>query len=142
MSYDIYFRRLALRPCEEDPEDVDYTEADLAAWDRLIPLVRAALGEIDVFEGPPSWEISHVPTGLQVSLFEGQWTVTVPYWTRGEGAAFTLRTLYRIAKIVARETGTYGFDPQLAQQISQVIDPASAGRPFFDKVAQQFGDIY
>lgn len=148
MSYDIYFvRREPGQSWEsavealEGAEDSDSTDADIAAWDRLIPLVRGLFGDVDVFENPPSWAISHTSTGLEVSLFEGQWAVTVPYWTNGEDAAATMRSMYDVAEIVARETGLDGYDPQIGQPIAEVIDAPLAGQPFFDRVAQMFGRI-
>lgn len=125
----------------EYAESIDYTDADLAAWGRLIPLIREDLGQVEVSEGPPSWDISHGPTGLQVSLYEGRWTASVPYWAHGRQAVHILKTLYRVAEIVARETGTQGQDLQLKQPVAKVINSPSAGQRFFDEVAQQLGGL-
>lgn len=146
MSYDIYFLDLkpgqsweqAIEALEEHPAENESIPCPLH-WDQVTEQARDLLGEVSVFENPPNWEISHEPTGLQLSNFEGQWGLSVPYWTEGEAAARVVSQMYALAMIVERVTGFRAYDPQLDQPVADLAgaqpQPATG---VFDKVARLF----
>jgi hypothetical protein len=64
-------------------------------------------------------ELNDDATGIQIMLFDDEAAVTVPYWHSGEKAKATFARMLEHVRIIARETGFVGFDPQS----EQVIDP-------------------
>lgn len=93
-----------------------------AAWERIVPRVREVLGEVELFESDETVELTHMETGIQVSLYAGSAAVTVPYWTSGEAADTVLRLVYRIAEIVEAETGMEAYDPQNGVSVRELTD--------------------
>lgn len=80
MSYDLYF--LDLKPGQTWEEAIealeDWTPSEEANasipphWNDVVAQARDLLGEVPVFANPPAWEITHEPTAIQLSNFEGQ----------------------------------------------------------------------
>jgi hypothetical protein len=64
--------------------------------------------------------------GIQITLFDDEASVTVPFWHEGDKAADTFREIWSYLEIISREAGYLIYDPQ----VDRVIDP-SAG---FDEV--------
>jgi hypothetical protein len=134
VSYDIYF--LNLRPGQSWDEALDELEARnedvveglvtpelIQAWDRIVPQARELLGEIDLFETGETCEFSHKATGIQASVFIDEVAITVPYWHTGDEAGRVLGTVYALAAIIERETGTQGYDPQVELAVSELSPP-------------------
>lgn len=70
-----------------DTEEADSDERPSGeAWARLVASARQVLGEVSVFEGAHNYELTHEPTGIQVSYYAEEAGITVPYWYRGEDA--------------------------------------------------------
>ncbi|GAB3908813.1 hypothetical protein [Microbispora bryophytorum] len=153
MSYDLYFikrepgqswddalkaREEALEAHEEGHEDDP--PLDVEAWDRIVSRARGVLGEIDLFENPPVWEITHEATGIQLGYCEGQWNITAPYWTHGEDAAHVVRTMRALAPIVEQETGLECYDPQHERPLAD-IEPGdtACAVAMFEHVAKMLG---
>ena len=93
MSYDIYF--LKRDPGQSWEDAMEALEEQAAArevltrpscWDQVVSGVRYILGDVSVLENPPVWEIDHERTGIQVSCFSREWSITVPYWSDGDAA--------------------------------------------------------
>ncbi|MDT7726461.1 MAG: hypothetical protein QOI21_3037 [Actinomycetota bacterium] len=84
-------------------------------WDAIAVDARVLLGEISVFDGPPSWSLNHPPTGIEVSCMQGEWSMTVPYWSHGDEADEIVRRIYALASIVEAATGLTAYDPQLGE---------------------------
>lgn len=59
--------------------------------------------------------------GIQITLFDDEASVTVPYWHDGDQAADTFREIWSYLEIICRETGYLIYDPQ----IDQVIEPSA-----------------
>ncbi|MEV4167889.1 hypothetical protein [Nonomuraea sp. NPDC049709] len=143
MSYDLYFARrepgqswdAALEAIDEREEPLP---PDLAAWDKIVARTRELLGEVRIVEYPPNWELDHEATGISVNHWEGDWEMSVPYWTHGDEARRVLGLLYEVASVVERESGLECFDPQLGTPVSEVTDPGRAVA-MFDAVADRFG---
>jgi hypothetical protein len=52
-------------------------------------------------------------TGVQVSLFEHELAVTVPYWHTGRAARAVMELVWSYLAILEQETGWETYDPQL-----------------------------
>jgi len=71
-------------------------------------------------------------TGIQITLFDDEASVTVPFWHEGDKAADTFREIWSYLEIIGRESGYLIYDPQT----DRVIDPASG---FEDALASYTG---
>lgn len=128
VSYDIYFIRRdpgqsfddALESTEESYASGDpglLTSVELEQWDRIVPHARAILGEIEEFTSESQRELSHDATGVQLSIFPGEISITVPYWHSDEDSVTVMEKVYALARAVEDETGLEGYDPQLGEPI-------------------------
>ncbi|MGV9322163.1 hypothetical protein [Streptomyces sp. NPDC003660] len=129
MSYDIYFvtRRdgqtwdEAMEALEEAAEDSEGIPAHLLeAWDRVVPQARPLLGELDLTDYEhESRELSQSDTGITLSLYGNELSITVPYWHTGDDAAAVLDKVSALASIVEKETGLTAYDPQLNRALTE-----------------------
>lgn len=118
MSFDLYFVvppaggdwSSVLEGADSGPEVLDV--ARLAAWERIVPEVTEMLGGVELFGDDSFRELSHVETGIELSMYPAEIALTVPYWYDGEGAAGIDQMLRDVAVIVERETGLVAYDPQ------------------------------
>lgn len=146
MGYDIYFLRRepgqswqqALDALEEGAEGQQALSPP-ACWDQVVSGVQEVLGTVSVLEGPPEREIDNQGrTEIQVSFFAGEWSLSVPYWWRGDAAEAIAQSIGAIAAIVHDATGLDAYDPQLeAGVVSGEWSPGKAAE-VFDQVAQGF----
>ncbi|MDI5966823.1 hypothetical protein POF50_031940 [Streptomyces sp. SL13] len=96
-----------------------------AAWQRIVPHARALLGEVSVDDVRAAFCLDHEATGIQLSVYADTAGITVPYAARGSAAADLVeRRLYPLARIVERETGLEGYDPQLGAAVADWTDAA------------------
>lgn len=61
-------------------------------------------------------------TGVQVSLFEHELGVTVPYWHTGHAARAVMRLVWSYLAILEQETGWETYDPQLGRSLDRALD--------------------
>jgi hypothetical protein len=120
-SYDLYFLALkagktwdeAMTELEEDDEASLEASPDLASWQRIrdevIRLLPAAEEE---FVGDEGRELSDAATGVQLSMFKREVSLTVPYWHSGGEADRVVRLLREIVAVVEDITGLTAYDPQ------------------------------
>ncbi|GGS79754.1 hypothetical protein ACFFV7_12335 [Nonomuraea spiralis] len=127
MSYDLNF----------GPDGDEPRPPDLAAWNNVVTQARDLLGDVKIFEDPPNWDLEHEGTGITVNHWEGAWGISVPYWWHGDAASRVVDLMYQVARIVERESGLGGQDPQLGRPLADV-DTAAAVR-MFDEVAVRYG---
>jgi hypothetical protein len=59
--------------------------------------------------------------GIQITLFDDEASVTVPYWHEGGKAESTFREIWEYLRIIQRETGYLVYD----QQLGRIVDLAS-----------------
>ncbi len=59
--------------------------------------------------------------GIQITVFDEEASVTVPYWHEDDKAEDTFRKIWSYLEIICRETGYLIYDPQ----IDQVIEPSA-----------------
>ncbi|GAA4969084.1 hypothetical protein [Actinoplanes utahensis] len=147
MSYDLTFLvksdgqswEDALEALEERAEDEAGGGApDGAAWERIVADARGLLGEVALHAEDGFFELDHEATGIQVSLYDGEAAVTVPYWYAGERAEPVVRLIYQLGLSVERHTGLAGYDGQVGMSVAD-----AAGRPelavsIFDQTARSF----
>ncbi|MFI6174364.1 hypothetical protein ACIA8R_02355 [Nonomuraea sp. NPDC051191] len=129
MSYELYF----------GSEDDEPRPPDLVAWNNVVTQARALLGEVKIFEDPPNWDLEHEGTGISVNHWEGGWGISVPFWWHGDAAGRVVELMYQVARIVERESGLAGSDPQLGRPLAEA-DAAEAVL-MFDSVAVRYGKV-
>ena len=61
------------------------------------------------------------PTGIQITLWDDDASVTVPYWHEGPEAANVFRVIFSQMEIICREAGYLVYDPH----VDRVFDPAT-----------------
>ena len=59
--------------------------------------------------------------GIQITLFDDEASVTVPFWHEGDKAADTFREIWSYLEIISREADYVIYDPQ----IDRVLDPSA-----------------
>jgi len=59
--------------------------------------------------------------GIQITLFDDEASVTVPFWHEGDKAADTFHEIWSYLEIIGREAGYLIYDPQ----VDRVIDPSA-----------------
>jgi hypothetical protein len=64
------------------------------------------------FAGETSRELDDDATGIQLSMFAGELSLTVPYWYTGSDAERVVGVLGQIAAKVEEVTGLTAYDPQ------------------------------
>jgi hypothetical protein len=145
MTYAVYFLRREPGQSWEDAmaaleERAGNGEAPARPeqWDQVVAAVRGLLGDVDVSEGPPDWEIDDPKTAIEVSCFAGQWSMMVPYWWDGEGAAKIAGYLRAIAGIVHDATGLDVYDPQVEEVAMTSDEWTGKAAAVFDQVAESF----
>ncbi|MEV6515964.1 hypothetical protein AB0M37_09255 [Micromonospora chalcea] len=143
MSYDLIF---VPRGDDQSWEDAlkAAAEADggerprAEAWDRIVAAARQVLGEVSVFEGADNYELTHEPTGVQVSYYADEVGVTVPYWYRGGGARAVVTAVYQLGAAVESVTGLSGYDPQVELPLAEAAARPELAVAAFDEVAESF----
>lgn len=128
VSYDIYFLRRrdgqSWDEVLEAMEAADHSEPIparlLEAWGRIVPQARALLGEVDITEyEQESRDLSHSDTGIDLSVFSDEVSITVPYWHAGDNAAVVLGKVFALSAIVEKETGLTAYDPQVERPLAE-----------------------
>ena len=138
MSYDIYFVRRdpgqsfedALDEIEEsfegDPGPLG--EVDLEQWETILPLARRILGDIEVFDDETTRELSDPATGIELSLFNGEVALRVPFNDFGTGSVEVMSKIYELSRSIERATGLEGYDPQLEEPVTDEREVTAAPR--------------
>ncbi|WP_432080427.1 hypothetical protein [Streptomyces sp. WAC 04229] len=150
MSYDIYFlsRRdgqswdEVLEAMEEAAERSDpIPDYLLEAWDRIVPQARILLGEGDITEHEQeSRDLSHSATGIDLSVFGNEVSVTVPYWHAGDDAAVVLGKVFALSAIVEKETGLNAYDPQMERPLAEIQTQGAIG--LMSRITEDLRDRY
>jgi hypothetical protein len=125
MSYDITFIRKAAgqtwrealevqeaRTLARQPWDAPVAAAMQAEWRRIAARLLRVQPHMDQFEAPHKVELTELETGLQVSLFEDEAAITIPYGLSAGTTKRAMRTARRLAAIIEAETGLLGYDMQ------------------------------
>ena len=150
MSYDLYLfqpesgteplvtaERLFL---EEGDEGEDSELYDLKELARLLiefkpelevypPTVREAIEGTSTkqdVQGYESIEFTDPDNdyGIQVSLYNDEVVITIPYWHRGETARIAFEEIWGYLQLLEREAGLRAFDPQVGEVLDLENDLA------------------
>ncbi|WP_460066633.1 hypothetical protein [Streptomyces sp. YKOK-I1] len=137
MSYDICFlKRRDGQSWDEVLEEMEVAAEDsepipthlLEAWDRIVPQARTLLGGVEITEcEKESRDLSHSRTGIGLSVFGDEVSITVPYWHAGDGAAVVLGQVSALAAIVEKETGLTAYDPQTERPLTETPPEGPVG---------------
>lgn len=130
MSYDIYFLSRRDGQSWEEVLDTMQDAAEdnapipaklLEAWQRIVPQARTLLGDVGItaYE-QESRELSHSGTGIGLSFFGDEVSITVPYWHTGDAAAAVLGNVFALSAIVEKETGLTPYDPQMELPVADM----------------------
>ena len=124
---------------EWEAEDASGGPPDAAAWALIVADARLILGgEVEEFRSADAFELSHVPTGVQVSLFGAEAGITVPYWYKGADAMVIMELVYRLGHIVEKHTGMSGYDGQVGMALAEATSRPRLSAKVFDQVAESF----
>jgi hypothetical protein len=137
VSYDIYFLSQrkgqcwdeALEAMEDAAEDSEpIPDRLLKAWVRIVPQVRTLLGEVEITEyKQESRDLSDSGTGIDLSVFGDEVSITVPYWHSGDDAAAVLGKVFALTAIVEKETGLTAYDPQVDRPLVETAPQVAIG---------------
>ncbi|MFI1707472.1 hypothetical protein [Streptomyces griseoruber] len=130
MSYDIHFlRRRDGQSWDEVLEAMEDAAAEggeamsvrvLEAWDRTVPQARTLLGAVEITaDGQESRELSDSGTGIDLSVFGDEVSISVPYWHAGDDAAAVVGKVLALAAVVEKETGLTAYDPQVERPLME-----------------------
>lgn len=144
MSYDLRFLPKAAdqsweqvidaaeeRLLTEDGEGQPVERMDPGVWPAIVAGAREILGEVSLYEHA----LTHRPTGIRVTLYRGEASVTAPYWYTGERAEAVARTMYRLGHVVEAATGLAGYDPQLGLPLAEAQSRVDQATVVFDQAA-------
>ncbi len=120
MSYDILF--VPRRPGQSWEAALDEAEGRdvlgdalrpdrLAQWDRIVAALRHRVGEVEVSVGGDACEAVDPSSGLEVSLYPDEASVSFPYAERPDPAAFH-DLVVDVVGLLERETGLRAWDAQ------------------------------
>ncbi|WP_326828006.1 MULTISPECIES: hypothetical protein [unclassified Streptomyces] len=137
MSYDIYLlsRRDSqswdevLEAMEDASEVSEPIPAEfLEAWQRIVPQARTLLGDVDITEYEQELrDLRHSGTGIDLSVFGDEVSITVPYWHVGDGASTVLGKLFALSAIVEKETGLTADEPKAEMPLADTPPQQATG---------------
>jgi hypothetical protein len=94
---------------------------EVETWERLVPRVEAVLGPVEVVDEGVMRELTHAPTGIELTMSAEEISITVPYGPTGGAALELMEKVYEIARIVEDETELQGYDIQLDEPVSDAV---------------------
>ena len=93
-------------------------------WRRVVDRPTDLLGSVEASLSVTHGELSHEPTGIQLTLAASSATITIPYGASADDASRVLRLMYAVGAIIEEETGLVGYDPQVERPIKDAAkDP-------------------
>jgi hypothetical protein len=119
------------RTIARQPWHAPAAAATQSEWKRLAARLLSVEPYMDQFETPHKLELTDLETGLQVSLFEDEAAITIPYGRSADSAQKVMKTARRMAQIIESETGLLGYDLQLGRRFLEPEAPAKAKRQWW-----------
>jgi len=101
-----------------------------ARVERVADRLQAHDPQLERFTGDNHIELTRPDdVGVQVSLFEHELAVTVPYWHTGQAARAVMELVWSYLAILEQETGWETYDPQLGRGLDRArdLDAVSGG---------------
>jgi hypothetical protein len=120
MSFDLYFLTRAPGQSWEEAheamgdagEPVELSPERRALWGRIVTELAPVLPESENGLDDACAELDDETTGLQLSMYDSELALTVPYWHSGEEADRLVALLVDVVQVVERVTGLTAYDPQ------------------------------
>ncbi len=98
---------------EENAESDSPLDGDtLALWERVKVALIRVLPDAEEFVSETNRELTDGATGIQVSIFSGELSLTVPYWYAGPEAQRMVGILRSVASAIEKASGLTAYDPQ------------------------------
>ena len=119
-------------------QEAPITAGDEAMWAQVEQRVRSVLPDLESSAGASHRELTHLATGLQLSLASDEISLSVPYWYEGAEADRMTETLRAVVQAVESVTGRTAFDSQAEMPFLAGGDEAAPAA--FDKVASFLAD--
>ena len=93
------------------------------------------------FDGPAFVEVSQGEWGLQVSLYEHEGAVSVPYWHQGDAAREVMELVARAIDVVCEDSGWSVWDPQLERQLDSGSALLDGGPQAMSGIAERLPEM-
>lgn len=129
MSYDIvFFQKSAdqtweealeaneVRAMKKEPWNSPAPEAVHSEWNRIADLLLECNPGMTKFISNHSLEMTDESTGLQVSLYESEADISIPYQHEGDTAQEIMALARELALILEKETGLIGYNGQIGRR--------------------------
>jgi hypothetical protein len=103
--------------------DRPFSPCARARVERIADCLQSHDPQLERFTGEYYIELTRPDdTGVQVSLFEHELGVTVPYWHAGHAAQAVMELVWSYLAILEQETGWETYDPQLGRGLDRTCD--------------------
>jgi len=107
----------------EQETDPPFSPSARAWAERIADRLQAIDPQLERFTSQHSIDLDRPDnTGVQVSLFEHELAVTVPYWHTGRAARAVMELVWTYLAILEQETGWETYDPQLGRGLDRARD--------------------
>jgi hypothetical protein len=113
----------ALEQLVMDGADRPLSPAARVRLERMADRLQAHDPELERFTSEHCIDLDRPDdSGIQVSLFEHELAVTVPYWHMGQAARTVMQIVWSYLAILEQETGWETYDPQLGRTLDRMRD--------------------
>jgi hypothetical protein len=103
--------------------DRPFSPAARARVERIADRLQAHDPQLERFTSEYCIELDRPDdSGVQVSLFEHELGVTVPYWHTGQAARAVMELVWSYLAILEQESGWDTYDPQLGRSLDRARD--------------------
>ena len=123
---------------EAAEQEAPVTARDEAMWAEVEQRLRSVLPDLESFVGGSRRELTHLESGLQLSLSAAEISLSVPYWYEGAEAERLTEILRTVVQAVEEVTGRVAFDPQA--ELPFLAGGDEAAPQAFDEVGSFFAD--
>ena len=97
--------------------DRELSPSQREVWERVAARLVELDPEFERFDGPGFIEMSLDTLGVQVSLFEHEGAVTIPYWYEGDSVRNAMQRVADVVDVVSEVSGWAVWDPQLDREL-------------------------
>jgi hypothetical protein len=117
------------------------SETRRGVWERVAARLLTIDGQFERFDAPAFIEVSHETLGIQVSMFEQEASVSVPFWHEGGASHSVMLVVGQIVEVVRELSGWSVWDPQLGQELESQDALVTAGAPLMSDTAESLTEI-
>jgi hypothetical protein len=117
--------------------DRPFSPAARARVERIADRLQAHDPQLERFSGEHYIELDRPDdSGVQVSLFEHELGITVPYWHTGQAARAVMELVWSYLAILEQESGWETYDPQLGRSLDRARDLEEVSGGYADMSAR------